>query len=81
MTLREHLFNLPDKELAEYLIVVRDENDYDYDYDDNLYCCGTRAWIYTTDGKQFWDNEYEEAIEHQVKLLNSEYVEGETDED
>ena len=79
MTLKEHLFNLPNKKLAEYLITTRDEEDYDYDYDDNLYCCGTTTWYVATDGREFWYSEYEEAIEHQVKLLESEYVEGENE--
>lgn len=76
MTFKEYLFNLPNEKLAEYLITTRDEVDYDYDYDDNLYCCGTTtAWFVTTDGEEFWDCDYDEAIEHQVKLLESEYTE------
>ena len=75
MTFKEYLFNLTNEELAEYLITMRDEEDYDYDYDDNLYCCGTSTWYVTTDGKEFWHNEYKEAITHQVKLLESEYEE------
>lgn len=80
MTLREHLFSLPDKELADYLITTVSEPEYDYDYDENMYYAGDTTWFQTTDGQQFWYNEYEEAIEHQIKLLNSEYTEGETDE-
>ena len=75
MTLKEYLFNLPNEKLAEYLITMRDEEEYDYDYDDNLYYCGTNTWFVTTDGEEFWDCYYEVAIEHQVKLLESEYTE------
>lgn len=75
MTFKEHLFNLPNEKFAELLITVRDEEDYDYDYDDNLYCCGTSTWYATTDGREFWYSEYEEAVAHQVKLLESEYEE------
>ena len=66
MTLKEHLFSLPNDELADYLIVTHDEED-----DDGF----VNMWYITTDRKQFWYNEYEEAIAHQVKLLESEYEE------
>ena len=81
MTFKEYLFNLPNEKLAEYLVTMREEEEYDYDYDDNLYCCGIRTWISTTDGRVFWDFEYEDAVKHQVEILESEYVEEETNDE
>ena len=78
MTFKEYLFNLPNEKLAEYLVTFRCEEDYDYDYEDRLYCCGTITWHVTTDGQEFWY--MDEAIEHQVKLLESEYKEETEDE-
>lgn len=81
MTLKEYLFKLPNYKLAEYLIMPYSEEEYDYDYDDVMYYCGTRTWYKTTDGKEFWEDEYEEAIEHQTELLASEYVDEDAEVD
>ena len=81
MTFKEYLFNLPNEKLAEYLVTTRDEVDYDYDYDENLSYCGTTTWYVTTDGEEFLDCDYEGAIEHQVKLLESEYTGDESEDE
>lgn len=75
ITFREYLFNLPNEKLAEYIVREVGEPEFDYDYNDDYVCIGTMTYYVTTDGEQFWHNGYEDAIKHQVKLLESEYKE------
>ena len=80
MTFKEYLFNLPNEKLAEYLVTFRcgKNYEYDYDYESRILSFGIERWYITTDGQEFWymDN----AIEHQIELLESEYAENTKDE-
>ena len=79
MTLRKYIKKANDRELAEMLIFIKSVEDYDYDCDDNLYQCGSMEYYVTTDGQMFggcgclFDSDAEDAINHQIKLLQSEY--------
>lgn len=78
MTLRKYIKKAKDRELAEMLIFIKSVEDYDYDCDDNLYQCGSMEYYVTTDGQMFGgycldDSDAEDAINHQIKLLQSEY--------
>lgn len=85
MTLKEYLFKLPNYKLAEYLIIPYSADKYEYDDDDDyngaMYYCGTDIWYTTTDGKEFLEDEYEDAIKHQTELLASEYVDEDAEEE
>lgn len=70
MTLREKIKQMSDRELAEMLIQVKTEIDYDYDMDDELYECGEIDFYVTTNNNKFCI--YDNAIQHQIKLLDME---------
>lgn len=70
MTLKENIKQMNDRELAEMLIQVKTEIDYDYDMYDELYECGEIDLYVTTNYNQF--SSYKNAIQHQIELLNME---------
>lgn len=70
MTLKEKIKQMSDRELAEMLIQVKTEIDYDYDMDDELYECGEIDFYVTTNNDSYYD--YNDAIQHQIALLDME---------
>lgn len=67
----EHIIrNLTTEDLAELLLQLRSEDEWDCDMDDEWYICGqTEVWI-TMDGKEF--QSHEDALEHECKWLREE---------
>lgn len=70
---RSFINSLPNKEFAERTISYREEPDYDYDIDDEIYQCGTIDIFTTSDGCEFGD--MENAIEHELWWLDQPYEE------
>jgi hypothetical protein len=56
--------------LAEMLVRLRTEDDWDEGLDGEMRCCGTVDYYVTTDGAWFFDS-YEDAVAHQLRWLLS----------
>ena len=69
----QHIRQLRVKDLAAYLIRTETEPEYDEDLDGEWYCCGEHVWYVTPYGVRCWD--YEDALEHTIDWLNSDYRE------
>lgn len=72
-TLRDHINQLSNKELAEMIVEEYAEEGYDYDWEEELIYDGIHYSYITTDKQEFCDRE--DAVEHQIKLLEEEYNE------
>lgn len=76
MTNKEYLLS-SDRALAERLVHMELEPDYDYDWDENLYLRGmTEHWV-CPDGEVFGyysvdEKDYEAAVQHTMEWLNKE---------
>ena len=70
MTLRDHINQMSNKELAE-MIVEHAEESYDYDWEEELIYDEIEYSYITTDKQEFCDREY--AVEYQIELLEGEY--------
>lgn len=78
MTNKEYLLS-SDRVLAEKLVYMVSEPDYDYDYEDRIYECGTLySWVCpdgTTFGEYCTDEQnYEDAVQYTMEWLGKEYV-------
>lgn len=69
-TNEEWIRSLPRHELAELLIRTREDVEYDYDYDDQLYECGFHTVWITSDGTEYVEAP-EDAIMHEIAWLAS----------
>lgn len=86
MTLREYINKASNKELAEMLICIKEVVEYNDDYQDDdeestIWDINTMEFYVTTDGQMFGgysmvsDTDFQEALAHQIELLESEYKE------
>lgn len=71
MTLRDHINQMSNKELAEMIVEEHAEESYDYDWEEELIYDGIEYSYITIDEQEFCDRE--DTIEHQIKLLEGEY--------
>ena len=67
-TLRDHINQMSNRELAEMIV---EEESYDYNWEEELIYDGIEYSYITTDKQEFCDRE--DAVEHQIKLLEGEY--------
>ena len=72
MTNEEYIKNLSRKELAAMLLTYYDKPDYDYDLDDNLFQCRSIPTWVTSDCHEYWDYDYEYALQHECWWLAQE---------
>lgn len=72
MTNEEQIKSLPRKELAKLLIRSEERPEYDYDWDDHLYECFKSTWYITSDGEEFWESDYDYAVQHECHWLSKE---------
>ena len=71
MTNEEYIrANITTEELAEVLLFHRNEEEYDYDWDEEPYVSGLCDVYVTSDGEEF--SLVEDAIEHEVWWLRQE---------
>lgn len=71
MTLRDHINQMSNRELAEMIVEEHAEESYDYNWEEELIYDGIEYSYITTDKQEFCDRE--DAVEHQIKLLEGEY--------
>lgn len=60
------------RELAEKLINIKTEEDIDEDYEGNSYVCGLIEHLICSDGYDVWyftEEDWNDAIEHEIKWL------------
>lgn len=70
---RRFINSLPNREFAELTINHREEPDYDYDYEDEIYQSGYFDVFTTSDGSEF--NDMESAVDHEVWWLDQPHKE------
>ncbi len=66
----EYIKSLSRRELAKLLIRSEERPEYEYDWDDNLYECGSLTWYITSDGEEFWEGDYNYAVQHECHWLS-----------
>lgn len=64
---------MSEHELAAFLVHSEEVPDVDYDYDERPYTIWHTIWI-APDGQQFFESEYEAAINHTLGWLESEVI-------
>ena len=74
MTNEEMIRSLPLRELASLVIRHRGEEDIDYDWDEEPFSWGVRTILVTSDGLEFDELDYEDALEHECWWLQQEAV-------
>ena len=70
-TLRDHINQLSNIEFAEMIVQEKAEEKYDYNWEEDLVYDGIEYTYVTTDNQEFYYRE--DAINHQIKLLEGEY--------
>lgn len=68
MTNDQYIRKLPRRQLADLLIKVVEEPDYDEDHDGEMRWCGNTTVYISSDGQRFWDD-YEGALTHECWWL------------
>lgn len=70
-TLRDHINQMSNRELAEMIVAEHAEESYDYNWEEESVYDGIEYSYITTDKQEFCYRE--DAVEHQIELLEGEY--------
>lgn len=74
MTNEEMIRSLPLKDLAGLAIRYKCREDIDYNYDEEPFSWGIVTTLVTSDGLEFDEDDYEDALEHECWWLQQEAV-------